>query len=125
MKNCIVQLTTSHHVKFEDTIVTLIANNIKINMPEIPNAEEIAFEKTRELGQFLEDGSAICYGYIQEQKLKGIIWAYKIQASNGYHLHITEFGVLPSSQGKGIGRSLFSMLEDSVKGTDEFLGFEL
>lgn len=125
MKGCIVLLTTEHHTKYEDIIVELIANNIKNNLPEITNVEEMAHEKTRKLGQFLEDGSAICYGCIQEQKLKGIIWAYKIQASNGYHLHITEFGVLPSSQGRGIGRNLFSMLENSVKDKDEFLGFEL
>lgn len=73
-----------------------------------------------DLERFINDGSAVAFVCIANNKVQGWIWCYEIHRLNNRRLHVTDFAVTPDEQRRGIG----SILIDTVEKYADENGFD-
>lgn len=90
------------------------SDNIKEYLKEvlfqnnIYNTSETIEQIYCDMLKYIQDGSAIVIGAIEEEKLLGFIWAYKRIVNKERRLHINYFIVNKSNRKQGIGKRLIN-----------------
>jgi ribosomal protein S18 acetylase RimI-like enzyme len=121
----IKKLSIDDFFLYKEAIYTLLVENYRLNLPRLHNIYRLADERIKKLESFLRDESACVFGFIPDKGLKGFVWAYRTQIEDKTLMHITEFAISSDYQRKGVGQSLFKLLEREAQSEIGFDGFEL
>lgn len=96
---------------FRNSIFNLLSEVYQLNFDGICNKDELINSKIDEIPRFIENGSAIILGALQENKMVGFLWAYEYVRLNEKCIHINHFIVDGKFRNKGIGKLLLYNLE--------------
>ena len=102
-------------LQHRESIVSLLCENTIINLPQIPNPEQLALEDYDDLISYAKDGSLILIGALDEGILVGILWAYKRIFLNEPRIHLRDIIVDQSMRGKGAGQRMENLLIELVR----------
>lgn len=108
-------LTKQDILLYKNQIINLLKQSIIINFSEMNCLDDNANMRYKNMQFFIEEGSAIIIGAIDERKeLSGFLWAYE-RTNIIQELFITELVITENQRSKGIGRLLINQLTDIAK----------
>lgn len=102
----------THKNAIKELLVLTYISNFKI---DDKIAKEICDEKIDLLEDYIKDGSATIFAYIEESNLLAFTWVYRHSFFNEQRLHINQIAVNPNSQGKGLAKLLIKKVNDYAK----------
>lgn len=109
------QLLIRDYQKYKSEIMTMMkeiySNNFNISSHEL---NKISNEKTKNLEKYIDDGSAILIGCINDNKLIAFAWLYVHEFFDEKRIHINQIAVNSSFNGKGIGKKLMIKIEEEA-----------
>ena len=92
---------------FQPKIFELITDTYVMSFRiSIKEAQAICFDKTSSLENYIDNGSAVVIGCVEENNLLGIIWVYVHEFFGEKRLHVNQIAVDKKQRGKGIGKNL-------------------
>lgn len=89
----------------------LLEDNYVINFPKQKNFSEFVDLNFNDLKKYQKDGTAIIIGAYLNQKIIGILWAYRRKFLGEERLHISHIIVNSTFRGYGIGSRMIYYLE--------------
>lgn len=100
---------------FKNAISSLLCENIRINLPQIEDAEDAAKKHYENLLEYYGNGSVIFLGAVENDNLAGIIWAYRKPFLNETRVHLRDIAVNSDYRGRGVGTLLENKLMEVMK----------
>lgn len=98
------KITIQTAEKYEKQIKSYLIDVLMEN--KIENTNQKVEEIYQNMKEYIQDGTAIIIGAIQEEKLNGFIWGYLRKSDEKARAHINYFVVNKDIRGQGIGQGL-------------------
>ncbi len=107
----IISIDQDNFSLWRSQIELLFNSSVKINFPDSAIDGYYGKIKCDEVKAYLENGTAILFAAVEEEKLIGWVWCHQIQRLDRNRLHIAEIAVADDCYRNGIGKKLLSEAE--------------
>ncbi|WP_026801607.1 GNAT family N-acetyltransferase [Pontibacillus halophilus] len=106
------RINSDNYYLYKETIVELLLDiyNINFNMTKSKN-ENLSFEKSEQLYEFLLDKSAILIGIFKGEELQGFLWAYVHNYFGVNRIHVNQIAIKENHRGNGLAKVLMEEIE--------------
>jgi len=107
----IIEATYEILIKNKETLIDFFEDVLKENNMDISKKNDIY----NDMLNYYKDGTAILFVAVENQKVQGLIWAYKLNLKGEKRAHINYFIVDSEVRGNGIGKELINKLYTKLK----------
>lgn len=107
----IIRISHDNFSLWKDRIAELFNSSVRINFPDAEVEKTYGMVKCEEVEKYLEEGSAIVFAAIEDEKLAGWVWCHQIHRLDGMRIHIAEIAVAEEWHRRGIGSKLIKEVE--------------
>ena len=103
-------------INYYEDLFNLMIDVYRLNFNiKSENVKEICEDKINSLKQYINDGTAIFYGILEEEKLIGFLWSYVHDYFDEKRLHLTMGAIDKDFRNRGLIKVLFYRAFEEAK----------